>query len=183
MKDKTTDKGKSIKPKETKDEAQWLQNIKVFLGQLAPEGNINKYFQVEFFSDPGFDGDSLRKVRKVEVTFFTHTYRYRFSFTEKMILGTALTRKPYAGTDDTCCGTDIIRDMSFSMKDEEWRYVLNQIIAWELVKVFKEARTEERSQQWQRLNSHYSVEGKEMYHEWEQKGTETRNQRIFERVK
>ena len=141
MNNKTTDKGKSIKP--TKDEAQWLQNIKVFLGQLAPEGKINEYFQVKFLSDPGFDGDSLRKVGKVEVTFFTHTYRYKFSFTEKTILGTALTRKPYAGTDDTCCGTDIIHEMSFAMADEEWRYVLNQIIAWELVKVFKEVRTGE----------------------------------------
>ena len=135
------DKGKSIKP--TKDEAQWLQNIKVFLGQLAPEGRINEYFQVRFLSDPGFDGDSLRKVRKVEVTFFTHTYRYVFEFTEKLVFGKALVRKPYAGTEAEYSGTDIINEMVFSMKDEEWRYVLNQIIAWELVKVFKPVRTGE----------------------------------------
>jgi len=143
MNNKTTDKGKSIKPKKTKDEAQWLQNVKVFLGQLAPEGKINEYFQVKFLSDPGFDGDSLRKVRKVEVTFFTHTYRYVFEFTEKLVFGKALVRKPYAGTDAEYSGTDIINEMVFSMKDEEWRYVLNQIIAWELVKVFKPVRTEE----------------------------------------
>jgi len=143
MNNKKIDKDKSIKPKETKDEAQWLQNVKVFLGQLAPEGMINKYFQVKFLSDPGFDGDSLRKVRKVEVTFFTHTYRYVFEFTEKMIFGKALARKPYAGTDDEHSGTDIINEMVFSMKDWEWRYVLNQIIAWELVKVFKPVRTGE----------------------------------------
>lgn len=179
---KKIDKEKSIKPK-TKAQDQWLQNIKVFLGQMAPEGKISEYFQVEFFSDPGFDGDPLRRVRKVEVTFFTHTYRYVFLFTEKMIFGKALVRKPHAGTADTVSGTDIIHEMVFSMKDWEWRYVLNQILAWELVKVFKEARTEERFEQWQRLNSHYEAEGKEMYHEWEQKGTEIRNQRVFERVK
>lgn len=143
MNNKKIDKGKSIKPKETKDEAQWLQNVKVFLGQLAPEGKINEYFQVKFLSDPGFDGDPLRKVRKVEAVFFTHTYRYVFEFTERLILGRALARKPHAGTDAECSGTDIINEMSFSMKDEEWRYVLNQILAWELVKVFKPVRTGE----------------------------------------
>jgi len=143
MNNKTKDEERSIKPKETKDEAQWLQNVKVFLGQLAPEGMINKYFQVKFLSDPGFDGEPLRKVRKVEVTFFTHTYRYVFEFTEKMIFGKALARKPIAGTEDEHSGTDIINEMSFSMKDWEWRYVLNQILAWELVKVFKPVRTGE----------------------------------------
>ena len=137
---KEKDKEKSIK---SKDEDQWLQNVKIFLGQLAPEGKIPEYFQVKFLSDPGFDGDSLRKVRKVEVTFFTHTYRYVFEFTEKMVWGKALVRKPHAGTEDTYSGTDIIKEMVFSVTDEEWRYVLNQIIAWELVKVFKPARTGE----------------------------------------
>lgn len=179
---KKNDKEKSIKPEDKSlDGLYWLTMVRDWLGRFAPEGKIHEYFQVDFHADPGWEGDPLRKISKVTVRFFTHSHEYAMEFNEKRIMRvTALSRKAHAGST-TYSGTDIVD--SCELSDVMLTYVLNQILTWELVKIFKDERQEERFKNWQYLNSHYGLHGKEVYHEWEQKGDEIRNQRVYERVK
>lgn len=184
MTKKKTDKEKSIKPKAVPNgpehpsqtwpeipegvEYDWLRVLRDWLGQLAPMGEIVKYYQVKILKS---------KPMKVKVTFFTHTYRYVFEFTEKTIWGKALLRKPLAGTTATFQGSDIVDECKFTA--ENWRYVLNQILAWELVKLMKDGRTQD---EWERFASNYIRDGEKYYHEWEQKGLEIRNQQVYMRT-
>ena len=171
---KTNDKEKSIK-------FHWLVEVRDWLGAMAPAGKLEEYFQVEFHSDPGWEGAALRKVKTVTVTFFTRTYEYRIKFSEdKILLVLAVPRKPHAGRDaeDSTSLVD-----ATDRTPEMWHYILNQIMAWEMVKVFKLDRQEERFEHWRNLTSHYSSDGKEKIAEWEQKDDEIRNHRIYERVR
>lgn len=179
---KKNDKEKSIKPEDKSlDGLYWLIMIRDWLARLVPNCKVHEYVQVEFHADPGWEGDPLRKVSKITVKFFTHYYEYTMEFNEKRIMRvSALSRKAHAGSD-TYSGTDIVD--SCPLTDEMLGNVVRQILAWELVKIFKDDRQEERFEKWQFLSSHYTADEKEMYHEWEQKGKEIRNQRVFERVK
>ncbi len=40
----------------------------------------------------------------------------------------------------------------------------------------------ERFEQWQKLSSHYSIEGIEYYSEWKQKGSVICNHKLFKRI-
>jgi len=181
-KEEKKDKEKSIKSEgKSLDGLHWLIMIRDWLARIAPQCKVHEYFQVEFHADPGWEGDPLRKIHKVTVKFFTHSYQYIMEFNEERILVvTALSRKAHAGSD-AYSGTDIVE--SCKLNDEMLTYVQNQILTWEIVKIFKDERQEERFKNWQYFNSHYGLHGKEVYHEWEQRGDEIRNQRVFERVK
>jgi len=164
------DKEKSIKP-------NWLIEVRNWLGAMSPSGKTYEYFQVDFLSDPGWDGDPLRAVRKVVIKFFTHTYQYTIEISERQFdVVTALKRKAHAGSECRS-GTDIVNPCPRT--PEMWSYVLNQIMAWEMCKVFKDARQEEAFEQWEKMDSHY-IQGKSlMYAEWEQKGGQIRNHKVF----
>ena len=163
---KKIDKEKSIKPGENRKEARpdkfpshkpkgcvastepWLIEVRNWLGTMSPSGKTYEYFQVDFLSDPGWDGDPLRAVRKVVIKFFTHTYQYTIEISETQFdVVTALKRKAHAGSECRS-GTDIVNPCPRTL--EMWSYVLNQIMAWEMCKVFKDSRQEEAFEQWEK---------------------------------
>ena len=199
---KTNDKEKSIKPvpfkkvietfapafvwpdvpEEVKKEYPWNNVLRDWICEITPEGKIEEYMNISLTQHEGSKHDL--GVAEIRVTFFTHTYRYELTATEKEVYLEALDRKPIAGTE--CAGAEYRGKGVFrgTFSVDSWNEIKKRIIRVEAVKIVKYARDEEKREYWRKLTSHYAdSDGKEKFAEWEQKGDEIRNHRIYERVK
>lgn len=166
-------------PDEVKKEVKFYHILRDWLCAIVPKGELREYCKIALIHND----DNEFNIVKVKAVLYSHTYRYVIEASEKRLFIKALKRKPLAGTEggeETYEGDDLV-DCAFTI--DNWEIAKNQILKYESVKVLKSVRTEEV---WVSLSSHYrrgSKEGMQCYAEWEQKGDEIRNHKVYELVK
>ncbi|MCK4783329.1 MAG: hypothetical protein KAV87_06225 [Desulfobacteraceae bacterium] len=170
MKNENEAKEKAIKPEESSGfllQLIWAK-LRSWLEEICPHGELDDYCQVMANDTP---------LGIVKVRIFTHDYRY--SIFIKQLVGenlclscSATRRKSLAGVTDYTYA-DLV-DGKFSRVT--WELIKASILRFELVKLTVRARGE----QWQKMNSHYEMDGRQIYAEWLQRGDEIKDNRIYE---
>lgn len=163
-------------PEEVRKQYSWHLVLRDWLCEIVPGGDLDKYCKVELIQSP----DNEFNVAEIVATLYTRENRFLIIANEEKIFIEATRRKPLAGTEfgeETYEGDELYQG-GFSV--EEWQEAKNQIFRYEFVRVTKDHRTGLR---WQTLNSHYSnAGGIEFYAEWEQRGDEIRNHRVYQMI-
>lgn len=163
-------------PAEVKAEYKWYLVLRDWLCEVVPGGNLNDYCHVELIAADMNEP----KINNVRATIFTHTHRYVIEANEDWFSVQALKRKPLAGSElggEEYSGDDLFRGR-FAV--DNWEEAKKRIIRYEMVKIKKDARVEEK---YLKFNSHYKdAEGKEFYAEWLQKGDAIAEHKLYELV-